>query len=410
MSAQLSELLAGPRTVEGAATVRELVPELRPQPLGLRPSVGLGDRIGLATPGHVRALRSTGSALAPIFAQQSIRELERTGRGPGEVMADATWALLDAGWDQPFGADADHLKTTEHIDRCLPWGYTLFTIDPGDHVGAPVPWERLGDTPRDLVARLARPLDLGDRALTPTEADLLEAAATYGAAVAHVADLYEHLRERAPAGGFELEVSVDETDARTTHAGHVFIADALRRLGVEWVSLAPRFVGAFEKGIDYIGDRRRAGGRHRGARGDRGAPRPLQAQRPLGLGQVQRLSRDRRGDRRRAAPQDRGHELPRGAARGRAPRRALLRRIYAFALERFAEDRATYHLSAGEPRPGATPDLDDPAARQVLHVTFGSVLASELGEELRSRLDGDLREPYADALEHHLGRHLRPFT
>ena len=125
MSAQLSELLAGPRTVEGAATVRELVPELRPQPLGLRPSVGLGDRTGLATPGHVRALRSTGTTLAPIFAQQSIREMERTGRGPGEVMADATWALLEAGWDQPFGADADHLKTTEHIDRCLPWGYTL---------------------------------------------------------------------------------------------------------------------------------------------------------------------------------------------------------------------------------------------------------------------------------------------
>ena len=410
MSAQLSELLAGPRTVEGAATVRELVPELRPQPLGLRPSVGLGDRIGLATPGHVRALRSTGTALAPIFAQQSIREMERTGRGPGEVMADATWALLDAGWDQPFGADADHLKTTEHIDRCLPWGYTLFTIDPGDHVGAPVPWERLGDTPRDLVARLARPLDLGDRALTPTEAELLEAAATYGAAVAHVADLYEHLRERAPAGGFELEVSVDETDARTTHAGHVFIADALRRLGVEWVSLAPRFVGAFEKGIDYIGDvgalaediavHAAIAGRlgpyklsvHSGS--DKFSAYPAIAEATGGVLHLKTAGTSYLEALRAVAL----HDEP------------LLRRIYAFALERFAEDRATYHLSAGEPGPGATPDLDDPAARQVLHVTFGSVLASELGDELRSRLAGDLREPYADALEHHLGRHLRPFN
>jgi tagaturonate epimerase len=226
----------------------------RPQPLGLRPSVGLGDRIGLATPGHVRALRSTGSRLAPIFAQQSIREMERTGRSPCEVMDDATRALAEAGWDAPFGADADHLKTTEHIDRCLPHGYTFFTIDPSDHVGAPVPWERLEDTPRDLVARLAKPLDLGDRALEPTADELLGAAATYGAAVAHVADLYEHLRDRAPAGSFELEVSVDETDTRTTHAQHVYIADALARLGVGWVSLAPRFVGSFEKGIDYLGD------------------------------------------------------------------------------------------------------------------------------------------------------------
>ena len=89
---------------------------------------------------------------------------------------------------------------------------------------------------------------------------------------------------------------------------------------------------------------------------------------------------------------------------------ALLGRIYAAALERFGEDRATYHLSAGEPDPGAPPDLDDPAVRQVLHVTFGSVLTSSLGDELRSRLRGALREPYAAGLEHHLGRHLQPFA
>ena len=409
MSADLTELLAGPRTVEAAARVRELVPELRPQPLGLRPSVGLGDRTGLATPGHVRALRSTGSTLAPIFAQQSIREMERTGRGPGEVMADATWALLEAGWDQPFGADADHLKTTEHIDRCLPHGYTFFTIDPGDHIGSPVPWERLGDTPRDLVARLGRPLDLGDRELRPTEAELLEAAATYGAAAAHVAELYEHLRECAPAGGFELEVSVDETDSRTTHAQHVFIADALTRLGVEWISLAPRFVGAFEKGVDYIGDV--------GALADDLAVHAAIARR---LGPY-KLSVHSGSDKFSAysaiAEATSGvlHLKTAGTSYLEALRAValhdepLLRRIYAFALERFAEDRATYHLSAGEPGAGATPDLDDPAARQVLHVTFGSVLASELGHELRSRLESDLREPYAVALEHHLGRHVRPF-
>jgi len=409
VSADLTELLAGPRTVEAAARVRELVPELRPQPLGLRPSVGLGDRTGLATPGHVRAVRGTASTLAPIFAQQSIREMERTGRGPGEVMADVTWALLEAGWDQPFGADADHLKTTEHIDRCLPHGYTFFTVDPGDHIGAPVPWERLGDTPRDLVARLARPLDLGDRELRPTEAELLEAAATYGAAVAHVADFYEHLRERAPAGGFELEVSVDETDSRTTHAQHVFIADALTRLGVEWISLAPRFVGAFEKGIDYIGDV--------GALADDLALHAAIARR---LGPY-KLSVHSGSDKFSAYPaiaEATGgvlHLKTAGTSYLEALRAValhdepLLGRIYAFALERFAEDRATYHLSAGEPGAGATPDLDDPAARQVLHVTFGSVLASELGDELRSRLESDLREPYAVALEHHLGRHLRPF-
>ena len=85
-------------------------------------------------------------------------------------------------------------------------------------------------------------------------------------------------------------------------------------------------------------------------------------------------------------------------------------RIFAFALERFAEDRATYHLSAGEPPArGAAPDLDDPAVRQVLHVTFGSVLASELGDELRARLRRRPTRALRRALEHHLGRHLEPF-
>jgi tagaturonate epimerase len=381
----------------------------RPQLLGLRPSVGLGDRIGLATPGHVRALRSTSSRLAPIFAQQSIREMERTARTPGDVMDDATRGLLEAGWEGPFGADADHLKTTEHIDRCLPHGYTFFTIDPSDHVGAPVPWERLEDTPRDLVARLARPLDLGDRALEPTAEELRGAAATYGAAVAHVAGLYRHLRDRAPAGSFELEVSVDETDAPTTHASHVYIADALTRLGVRWVSLAPRFVGSFEKGIDYIGEvhalaedlavhaaiARRLGpyklSVHSGS--DKFSAYPAIAEATAGVLHLKTAGTSYLEALRAVALYD----------------EALMARIYAFALERFATDRATYHLSAGPPDPGARPDLDDPAVRQVLHVTFGSVLTSELGDELRSRLGADLREPYAEALEQHLGRHLAPF-
>jgi hypothetical protein len=62
--------------------------------------------------------------------------------------------------------------------------------------------------------------------------------------------MYRHL-ERVMAGRpFELEVSVDETDTPTSHEQHFFIASELRRLGVRWVSLAPRYVGRFEKGVD----------------------------------------------------------------------------------------------------------------------------------------------------------------
>ena len=82
----------------------------QPSPLGLRKSFGFGDRTGLATPGHIAAARKFD--FAPIFAQQSIREMERTGRTPQQVMDDAVWGVFSESWRSGFGADADHLKTT----------------------------------------------------------------------------------------------------------------------------------------------------------------------------------------------------------------------------------------------------------------------------------------------------------
>ncbi|MEX2093891.1 MAG: tagaturonate epimerase family protein, partial [Pirellulales bacterium] len=75
----------------------------KPVPLGLRPSFGFGDRLGLATPGHVEAMRRAGQGFAPIFPQQSIREMTRTSRSPEAVMSDAVNAAVAAGWTEDFG-------------------------------------------------------------------------------------------------------------------------------------------------------------------------------------------------------------------------------------------------------------------------------------------------------------------
>ena len=66
-------------------------------PLGLSPSFGFGDRLGLATPGHIAAVRDT--RFAPIFAQQSVRENARTHRTPQQVLEDARRAVEAAGWE-----------------------------------------------------------------------------------------------------------------------------------------------------------------------------------------------------------------------------------------------------------------------------------------------------------------------
>ena len=95
-----------PLTTSNAAALRQRLPWLCPQVLGLIKSAGCGDRLGLATPGHIRAVRAAGD-VAPILAQQSMRENARTGRTPQEVVDDAMWGVLQEGWREPWGADAD---------------------------------------------------------------------------------------------------------------------------------------------------------------------------------------------------------------------------------------------------------------------------------------------------------------
>src|SRR5262245_596338 len=105
-----------------------------PTPLGLQASFGFGDRTGLATPGHIAALRMAGKSIKPMFAQQSIREMTRTQRTPTNVMDDAIHAMEKAGYTTQHGADADHLKVPEDVDRTAAVGFTFFTIDPSDDV------------------------------------------------------------------------------------------------------------------------------------------------------------------------------------------------------------------------------------------------------------------------------------
>ena len=127
-------ILVGLAGEANAAVLRAAMPWLVARPLPPGTSAGFGDRMGVATPGHVRALRAVGAPIAPIFAQQSIREMTRTGRTPQVVMDDATWGTFEAGWTGGVGADADHLKTPADIDACAAAGFSFFTIDPGAHV------------------------------------------------------------------------------------------------------------------------------------------------------------------------------------------------------------------------------------------------------------------------------------
>ena len=433
--------LVGSRTARNAAGLRRHLPWLEPRPLPSGTSAGFGDRLGLATPGHVRALRAVGASIAPVFAQQSIREMTRTSRSPQAVIDDATWGSFEAGWTDGQGADADHLKTVDDITACAAAGFAMFTIDPGEHVNrdadamAPaelrsawdaLPWERLEDTPSSMRRRLAGlAVDAGGERVVLDDGALVKAAVKYGRAVAHVTAMYRHLAGVKGEEPFDLEVSVDETDTPTAPAEHVFVASELRRLGVRWESLAPRFVGRFEKGVDYIGDTAAFEADFRVHAAIARALGPYKLSLHSGS--------DKFGIYDIAARHTGGliHVKTAGTSYLEALRAAaiaapgLLRSIYVFAREHYERDRASYHVSASvaaAPDPARVDDaglaalLEDFHARQILHVTFGSVLTAR-GEDGRLVFADDLRsmlqahpEVYAACLERHFVRHLRPFA
>jgi hypothetical protein len=422
-----------------AEELRLVLPWTAPSLQGLQCSVGLGDRRGLATPGHLRAVAHSG--VSPYFAQQSIREMTRTQRTADQVMSDASWGVFQAGWRHGFGSDADHLKTTDDIDLCARVGFTMFTIDPGDHVrneademdaaalaaaAAEAPWDLLETTLSDVIAAYAGKtiaLDGGDP-LTFDQPAVLRAIVKYGGAIAHTTAMYRHLKTRMSDTPFELEVSVDETATPTTEPEHYLIAAELKRLGVEWIGLAPRFIGEFEKGIDYKGDR---------AAFERSFAQHAAIARTLG---PYKLSIHSGSDKFSVYPiaarlaNRLVHLKTAGTSYLEALRVVgrknpdLFRRILEFAFSRFDEERKTYHISADLSAIRRADDLKDDQlettldgndGRQLLHVTFGSVLTTR-GDDgaylFRNDLLNVLRnneDEHYDVLAAHLGRHIEPF-
>lgn len=419
-----------PLNASNAATLRKRLPWLTPRPLGLNISAGLGDRLGLATPGHIDAIRGTG--IAPVFAQQSVRENSRTHRTPQQVMDDAIWAVFECDWRDPWGADADHMKTVENIQPFIDAGYTFFTIDPGDHVDnsadldslsvlqdkfANLRWTELMTSPDDLKARYSQEVALDSISLHFDETTLLKAAVKYGNAIAHTFAMARNLHTQLGKDAFDLEVSVDETETTTTIAEHYFFANELKRLGVSWVSLAPRFVGRFEKGVDYIGDIAELDANVAG-----------HAAIVRHFGNAYKLSLHSGSDKFSVYPlvmrHMRGlvHLKTAGTSYLEALRvmammePAFFRQILDFSIDHYLTDSATYHVSAkldAVPPSASLTDAQLPDllnqfdARQVMHVTYGSVL-DHFGNQLHSALRTHHNE-YREALKIHFDKHLEAF-
>jgi hypothetical protein len=402
-------------------------------------SIGMGDRIGLANAGHIRALK--GFAFRPILAQQSIRELTRTQRTPDEVEDAAIWAVIQEGWKEGFGSDADHLKSTEDIDLMVKYGFKMFTFDPGEHVQndadsidekeldkkiAGLNWSGMNSDYKTLSeSYLGKTIEISkDLIFKPEEIQLKRALVKYGNALAHIKMMNDYLCKTYPDYESEVEVSVDETDSVTTPFEHYFIANELNRLGVKYVSLAPRFIGDFEKGIDFKGDIdlfRQEYIKH------------LAITKFFGSYKISLHS----GSDKFAVYKVIGslkdaytHVKTAGTSYLEALRvlaacePQLFREILDFARGLYETEKKTYHVSAKLSNVKRGNDYSDQElvglfdsndTRQVLHVTFGKVLTEKKTDGsylFKNRiLDGLKRNEdlHYEYLEKHFRRHLEPF-
>jgi len=417
-------------------TLRKMLPFLQPRPTGKTPSFGFGDRTGMATPGHLLALK--GSGFFPNLAQQSIREMTRTQREPAEVIDAAVFGALQSGHLSGFGADADHLKTLDDVDRCADAGFVSFTLDAIEKVIDAAPRMNDADLEQAYQKILAEvPAAKGWEkkysgktftfekkvAVRMEGRAFREAIVKYGRAIPYWIEMEKRVRAKTKGRACEIEIAVDETGAVTTAAEHVFIARELAGRGMKFEGFAPRFVGEFEKGVDYKGERKiledsviehavlaRAHGGykisvHSGS--DKFSIYPMIAKATQGCFHLKTAGTS-------------WMEAVRVIAR-KDP--ALFREICEFVRGQFAKDVASYHISgnpAGVPPPGTLKDSElekvyvvEDDGRQIMHVTYGSAFTAkdDTGRWLfRDRIFALLAKEedlYTACLQKHLGRHVK---
>lgn len=427
---------------QNASELRKQLPFTRPQVIGLTPAIGTGDRVGLATPGHIRAVRKLG--VFPVLAQQSIREMKRTFRSPQDVMNDVSWAVFQEGYRDGFAADADHLKTERDIRATFEAGFTMYTIDPSDYVDdeadeydlkmlkekfEQLPWSDLACDRKDLFEMyLGKEFKIESKngkcvlRLIFSEEDLLRAAVKYSAAIAHTLRLKRFLDELFKGESYDLEMSVDETSTPTKLLEHLFIALELKRLNIHIQGLALRFVGRFEKAIDYIGDLEefKKTFQHHVLIAKKFGPYKLSIHSGSDKFSIYPILGELAGEMIHLKTAGTSYlESLRIIARYDPP---LFREIVHYSIQHFEEDRKTYHLSTDlsmVPPVQEVSDkdlektyLDDNNGRQVLHVTYGSILTAKredgnwLFRDRIRRVLIEKEEEYYQTISRHIKRHI----
>lgn len=218
-------------------------------------SMGVGDRFGHQGKAQLQAMQSAraeGIEIVPVW-NKSFREHSIIGTQPADVRAEADAAVTAMGWPYSYYVDADHIsfKNVEPFIECS----DFFTLDVAEEIGHPAEpkaVEAFVRSCRDFLGTLTIPGI--ERPFVISEKTLESAASKYLFAVQKAGQIYRHLAEKKGQGAFITEVSMDETDSPQTPVELLLILAAVAREGIPAQTIAPKFSGRFNKGVDYVGN------------------------------------------------------------------------------------------------------------------------------------------------------------
>lgn len=218
-------------------------------------SFGVGDRFtrqGKAQLDAIMAAKAEGIDIVPVW-NKSNREHSIIGTVPADTRAEADAAVKARGWKDAYHVDADHINfsNVKSFIECS----DFFTLDVAEAIGQPCDTASLDAFVKyceTYVGRLA--IDGIDETFEITSDVIRRIGTKYLHAVQEAGKIYRHLADAKGADNFITEVSMDETDAPQTPLEMLFILAAIAKEGIPAQTIAPKFTGRFNKGVDYVGD------------------------------------------------------------------------------------------------------------------------------------------------------------
>src|ERR1700744_269847 len=223
-------------------------------PLG-KFSFGMGDRFGHQGKAQLQACvlaTELGAEVVPVW-NKSNREHSFIGTEPSSLRAEADAAVKALGWKKSYHVDADHIRL-ETVDRFIEPS-DFFTIDVADSIGKPAAAQDVKafvDRHPELIGKIVVPNI--DHPLDIARAEVERVANKFLLAVQDAGKIYRHIAEAKGAANFVTEVSMDETDNPQTPHELLIILAALADEKIPLQTIAPKFTGRFNKGVDYVGD------------------------------------------------------------------------------------------------------------------------------------------------------------